>query len=69
MKKIFFIGLLFCLCFACAHTKSETVTRKIIKQEIKKTEKHNLRNNSMQDVKESVEKIKNLDLPEIKNKK
>ena len=69
MKKIIFIGLLFCLCFACAHRKSETVTRKIINQEIKKTEKHNLRNNSMQDVKESVEKIKNLDLPEIKNKK
>ncbi len=54
---------------SCVHRSNESVTEKIIKQEIKKTEKVKIKRDSMGNIKDSVEKIKNIDIPEIKKHK
>lgn len=69
MRKIIYIAISMLFLLSCVHRSNESVTEKIIKQEIKKTEKVKIKRDSMGNIKDSVEKIKNIDIPEIKKHK
>jgi hypothetical protein len=69
MVKTFLILAIPFFLISCAHKPKENVTRKLIKQEIKKTEKKRMKTDTMDTIKQSVDTIKNMDLPETKNRK
>jgi len=69
VRKIIYIAISMLFLLSCVHRSNESVTEKIIKQEIKKTEKVKIKRDSMGNIKDSVEKIKNIDIPEIKKHK